>query len=97
VCDTFVVDDTWLRESLTEIAAACGLERRILPANQFFAEVLETQLLITLSALGVDEPERFLPLPRELADNIAALMPKDIERIRRDVQELERLGLIRPN
>lgn len=93
VCDTFVVDDAWLRESLTEIAAACGLERRILPSKRFFDEVLEAQLLANLRSLGIAEPGQLLPLPIELADYIAELTPEDIERIRGDAGEMERLGL----
>lgn len=39
-CDTFIVDDVWLRESIAGIAAATGLQRRILPSEVFFNELL---------------------------------------------------------
>jgi hypothetical protein len=33
-------------------------------------------------------------IPKDLADYIARLTPDDIERVRGDVEELERLGLL---
>lgn len=40
VCDTFVLRDGWLQESLIKIASAAGLERRILSTDDFFDELL---------------------------------------------------------
>jgi hypothetical protein len=56
----------------------------------------EELILENLRALGVGEPKRRLPLPRQLAEYIAGLEPEDLERIRHDVGELKRLGLLPP-
>jgi hypothetical protein len=48
---------------------------------------------VNLSSLGVDVDQ--LPeIPGELAEWIARLTPEDLERIRGDVKELERIGLL---
>jgi hypothetical protein len=39
-CDTFVLRDDWLQDSLIKIARADGLEPRILPTDAFFDELL---------------------------------------------------------
>ena len=53
----------------------------------------ERSVLANLRALGADLDQ--LPeIPRELAEYIAALTPEDLERIRGDVRELERLRLV---
>ena len=54
---------------------------------------MDALLLENLRALDADvegPPE----IPEALADYIARLTPEDIERIRDDVEELERLGLL---
>lgn len=53
----------------------------------------EDPVVANLRSLGADV-DRLLEIPRELADYIAKLTPGDLERIRQDVQELERLGLL---
>lgn len=54
---------------------------------------MDTRILENLRALGADADQ--LPeIPQELADYIAGLTPEDLERIRKDVRELERLGLL---
>ena len=50
-------------------------------------------LIANLRALGADV-SRLLEIPDELAVYIAALTPEDLERIRNDVKELERIGLL---
>jgi hypothetical protein len=54
---------------------------------------VDARLLENLRALGA-EPDRLPEIPRELADYIAALTPEDLDRIRGDVKELERTGLV---
>ena len=51
------------------------------------------RLLANLRALGGDI-DRLPEIPEELADYIASLTPEDLERIRQDVRELERIGLL---
>jgi len=51
------------------------------------------RLLKNLRALGADV-DRLAEISPELADYIAALTPEDLKRIRQDVRELERLGLL---
>lgn len=48
-----------------------------------------------LRSLGVDL-DRSREIPEELADWIAKLTPEDLERIREDVKELARIGLLSP-
>ena len=54
---------------------------------------MDARLLENLRALGADT-ERLPKIPEELADYIAALTPEDLNRIRKDVRELERLELL---
>jgi hypothetical protein len=54
---------------------------------------LPDRVLENLRALGADV-DRLPAIPKEVADYIARLMPKDVKRIRRDARELERLGLL---
>jgi hypothetical protein len=54
---------------------------------------LPDRVLENLRALGADV-DRLPEIPEELASYIAALTPEDLERIRGDVLEVERLGLL---
>ena len=54
---------------------------------------MDARLLRNLRALGADV-DRLPEIPPELAEWIAKLTPEDIERIRGDVRELERIGLL---
>lgn len=54
---------------------------------------MHPRVLSTLRFLGADV-ERLPEIPAELADYIASLTSEDLERIRGDVKELERLGLL---
>jgi hypothetical protein len=54
---------------------------------------VDSRVLFALRSLGVDV-DRLPEIPRELADYIERLTVEDIERIRGDVKELERLGLV---
>lgn len=54
---------------------------------------MDSSVLFALRAFGADV-DRLPEIPEELADYIAALTPEDLERIRGDVKELERLGLV---
>lgn len=54
---------------------------------------MDSRVLFALRSPGVDV-NRLPEIPEELAAYIARLTPDDIERIRGDVQELERLGLL---
>lgn len=51
------------------------------------------RVLFALRSLGADV-DRLPEIHTELADYIAGLTPEDLERIRGDVEELERLGLL---
>jgi hypothetical protein len=51
------------------------------------------RLLVNLRSLGIDV-DRLPEAPEVLAEYIAALTPEDFERIRQDVKELERIGLV---
>ena len=51
---------------------------------------------VALRSLGADV-ERLPKIPQELAEYIATLTPEDLERIRGDVRELKRLGLLPGN
>ncbi len=42
VCGTFVLQDGWLEESLSHIAAAAGLPRLIVRAESYFEQILDT-------------------------------------------------------
>lgn len=53
----------------------------------------EGPVVANLRALGADV-DRPLEIPDELADYIAALTPEDLEGIRGDIRELERMGLL---
>jgi hypothetical protein len=55
---------------------------------------VDSRVLFALRSLGADV-ERLPEIPAELADYIAKLTPEDLERIRNDVRELERLGLLK--
>jgi hypothetical protein len=50
-------------------------------------------ILYNLDILGVDV-DRLSEIPEELAKYIAKLTPEDLQRIRNDVEELERVGLL---
>jgi hypothetical protein len=52
------------------------------------------RVLFALRFLGADV-DRLPEIPGELAEYIAALTPEDLEQIRGDVKELERVGLLR--
>lgn len=52
-----------------------------------------SQLLRNLQSLGVDIG-RFPEIPEEFAIWLAQRTPEDLERIRADVKELERMGLL---
>jgi len=54
---------------------------------------MDSRIMESLHALGADV-DRLPEIPEELADYIATLIPADLERIRGDVKELERLGLV---
>jgi hypothetical protein len=54
---------------------------------------MDARLLENLRALGA-EVDRLPEIPDELANYIAGLTPEDLQRIRGDVRELERLGLL---
>jgi hypothetical protein len=54
---------------------------------------VDSRLLENLRALGVDT-DRLPTIPPELQQWIAELSAEDLERIRGDVKELERLGLL---
>lgn len=54
---------------------------------------VDSLVLFALRSLGPD-PAQMPEISQELADYIAALTPEDFERIRGDVKELERLGLV---
>jgi hypothetical protein len=54
------------------------------------------RLIANLRALGLDLA--WLPqIPEALGDYIAKLTSEDLERIRADVRELERIGLLPPS
>ena len=52
-----------------------------------------SRVLLALRSLGAD-PAQLPEIPQELADYIAKLTLEDLERIRNDAKELERLGLL---
>ena len=65
-----------------------------LPAPAFFTvSDLSARVLESLRALGADV-DRLPEIPRGLAEWIEALTPEAVARIRQDVKELERLGLL---
>lgn len=51
------------------------------------------RLSANLHALGADI-DRLAEIPEELAEWIASRTPEDLERIRENVRELERIGLL---
>jgi hypothetical protein len=51
VCQTLVLKDDWLSESLAEIADAAGLERRIVATDEFFDETLSTARTASLTGV----------------------------------------------
>jgi hypothetical protein len=55
---------------------------------------LPDRVLENLRALGADV-DRLPEIPRELVAWIAGLTPEDLDRIRHDARELERIGLLR--
>jgi hypothetical protein len=54
----------------------------------------DRRVIENLRALGVPDPERLPRIPEELLDYIARLTPEQLDRIRGDVRELERIGLL---
>ena len=54
------------------------------------------RVLFALRALGADV-DRLPEIPAELTEYIAVLTPEDLERMRGDVRELERIGLLERN
>jgi hypothetical protein len=54
---------------------------------------VDSRVLFALRSLGTDV-ERLPEIPPELMDYIASLTLADLERIRNDMKELARLGLV---
>ena len=56
---------------------------------------VDSRTLFVLRSLGLDA-DRLPKIPEELAAWIASRTPEDLERIREDVKELQRLGILSP-